>query len=327
MNSQTLFDLFNLQTSEYIRKYVWNTPNNEVGFGIVKSYPKSKQFTPAKKLNGEDDNAILLKAFLYRLVDAQEGKYFVGTSVSKISLYQIEKDIHFQQDFDYNDPKCPTKESVTLSLKGQQPISLEEMDRFELDITTNSFYDLKKKKAVEAKDVINHIYNEHLASYTSIRGRKLKAKVWLNNTLIKITQKTGEPLIKIIPSISGRKIKNDFHNLFYQPFGWETTQGTKENKVGELIEYEDLLRKINPITFSFVTTFIVGLYILYTFLHCDLLHIVGFIKANKDDQVFVVVLVAFCVLFFNYILPNILLYILNSLIRLNRKLSFRKFQL
>lgn len=243
MDSQSFFDLFDLQTSQYIRKYIWGASNDEVGFGIIKPYPKNKYFTPAKKLNSENDSAILLKAFLYKHPETQEGKYLVGTSISKISLYQIDKNIHFQRDFDYTDPDCPTKESVELSLKGQQPVSLEEMDKFELDVATNTFYDLKKKKSVDARDVINHIYNEHIASYSSIRGRKLKAKVWLNGALLKITQNVGEPLIWIIPSISGRKIKNDFHNLFYQPFGWETTQGTKENKVGELIETTIYLEK------------------------------------------------------------------------------------
>ncbi len=57
MNSDKFFSLFELKSGrDYIKNYVWNTQTStDIGFALVRYYPKNKKFIPARKADGTDD--------------------------------------------------------------------------------------------------------------------------------------------------------------------------------------------------------------------------------------------------------------------------------
>lgn len=251
----------------------------------------------------------------------------VGVTISKVSLFKLDRQDHFHYDFDYKDPQSPTKESLEKSEKSPQPINLEENSRFTFNPENNQFFDKKKNKAIKGKDIIDYIYQQHIDTYTSLRGKILRIKMNTSSLLVKVCEAVGKCLIEVIPFLTGRKIENKAYNLLLSPFSFAVDPTKiKDNVEEKTVDYENMLRKINPFTFSIITTLVLALYILHYFC-IDFLGIIRFIKANGDDQVFSVTLVAFVVLFFNYVLPNILLFLLNSLIKMVRKLYSKRFEL
>lgn len=328
MNNKDFFNLFDLREgNDYTKNYIWDETQKETGFSIIKTYPENKYFSPTKSRNGQDDDVMLIKVFTYG--EPKESSLFsVGATVSKVSLFLLDNANPFQHRDDGTSPASPIEENIQKSLKSVQPINLEEMHRFSFDLEKEEFFDKKKKKVVPASFIIEHMYREHIATYSSIRGLKLKTKIKLNNWIIRTVEAVGNLLIKIIPKISGRKIENNAYNIFIKSFAWVNPKGIDDQTgTSNLMEYDNLLRKINPFTFSFVTAFILILYLFYYYFCSDFLNIISFIKANENDQIFSVTIIAFIILFFNYILPNALLFILNLLIKAYQKLSFRRFEL
>jgi hypothetical protein len=323
MTTEQFFNLFELDEKEYIKKYLWSS-DRAIGITILKSYVKSKFFKPAVTNSGSDDTLAMLK--VYVVPNSKSEIWEVGVSATKISLYGLDK---FPSQENPKDPDAPTKESSEKSASYLiQPINLEEQDRFTFNSKDSTFFDKKTKKTVAARFIIDYIYKEHIDTYISVRGYILQGKFLLLRFLMKFIEWLGKFLVAVIPKISGRKINNDAYNLILKPFYWENPTGIKgKTEEVQLQDYDNMLKKINPFTFSFVTGFILIFYILYYNFCSDFLNIISFIKSNKDDQIFSVALITFVVLFFNYIFPNFLLFILNSCVKIYKKLSLKRFEL
>lgn len=327
MDSNKFYNLFDLKTGEFIKNYIWDQNQPEIGFSITKFYPKdSKFFKPAVKQDGSDDSAVLLKVYIRPNDNLDELP--VGLLASKISLYQIDNQDKFLPNYDFSDPNSPTEESLKKSSESFQPINLEEPNRFVFRKSTSTFFDTKKKIIVTGHQMLDHIYNEHCKTIASVRGIWLKLKIKSLNKLIQFLNWIGKVFLVIIPKLSGRKIENKYYNMLLEPFNWANPKGVQDQVNNtDLVSYDDLLKKINPFTFSIVASIILLLYVLYYKFCNDFLGIISFIKYNNDDQVFSVVIITFTVLFFNYMLPNLLLWILNQTIKATRKLSFLRFEL
>ncbi len=326
MNSQEFFNLFGLKDEEYIKNYIWNDTNREIGFSIVKHYPKRKFFKPAVTQNDSIDTVSLIK--VYTFPKSETDSWRVGTSISKASLFQLDKPFNPLLENSFSDPDSPTQESLEQSSKGLQPINLEENDRFLFNAKDKTFFDTKKNIKIQGRFIVDNIYNEHVNTFLSFRGSVLKLRLAINRISLKLLEFIGNFLIAIIPKVAGKKIENKAYNMFIEPFHFVNPAGKDDRISNEgLMPYDDLVKKINPFMFSWMTFFILLIYILYSAFCIDFLHIVSFIKANKDDEVFSITLIVFIMLFFNYILPNFLLWTLNQFIKLSRKWSFKFFKL
>lgn len=323
MTAEEFFKLFGLKKEDYIKEYLWNS-DRATGFTILKTYPKTKFFQPAVTITGADDTLAMVK--VYVTPKENSAIWPVGSTTTKISLYGLDKS-PFQEE--NNDPNAPTKESSEKSSASfLQPINLEEENRYTFNSKEQTFFDIKRKQSITANSLVELVYQDHISTYTSSRGYLLQGKFFLHRLRMKLTEWLGKVFVIIIPTISGRKIDNEAYNLLFRPFPWVKKEGIKDKPVGtELEDYENLIKKINPLTFSFLTGFLLILYWVYYNFCSDFLGIISFIKANKEDQIFSVTLIAFIVLFFNYILPNVLLFMLNVLVKIYAKLSVKRYEL
>ncbi len=323
MTAEEFFKLFGLRKEDYIKEYLWNS-DRATGFTILKTYPKTKFFQPAVTIAGADDTLAMVKVYVTPKENSEI--WPVGSTTTKISLYGLDKS-PFQEE--NNDPNAPTKESSEkCSTSFLQPINLEEENRYTFNSKEQTFFDIKRKQSITANALVELVYQDHISTYMSSRGYLLQGKFFLHRLLMKIIEWLGKVLVIIIPIISGRKIDNEAYNLLFKPFFWGKIEGIKDKRPGtELEDYENLIKKINPLTFSFLTGFLLILYWVYYNFCSDFLGIIAFIKANKEDQIFSVTLIAFIVLFFNYILPNVLLFMLNGLVKIYAKLSVKRYEL
>lgn len=330
MTSQEFYNLFNVNEKEYLKKYIWNDDSQTIGFAIIKNYPKGKSFKPAIKKDGSDDTVAMIKVYTFPKEDSRES-WVVGATVAKVSLYKIDNPMRFPSEEKPEDIDAPIEESLKKSVDSPQPIDLEEPNRFTFNFKSQTFFDKKKNITIAPKFIIDYMYKEHIDTYASTRGYILKFKFNINILLIKFIESFSKFLIKTIQIISGRKVENEAYDFLLKPFYFPPVnpRGVKDqiDSNNKLEEYDNLLKKINPFTFSFITSFILILYILYYKFCINFLGLISFVKANKDDQIFSVSIIAFTILFFNYMLPNILLYTLNSCVHLYKKLSSKRFKL
>lgn len=329
MNSQDFFNLFNLKKGiDYINEpYIWDTTSPNLGFAILKNYPKGKKFIPAKNNLGEDDNIMLIRVFLTGEA-LDKDNVVIGVDIGNVSLYKLNNPNIFGV-YNWEDSKCPTKESIEISKKSTQPIDLTEIrKKFVFNKIDYSFFDKDKNKEIKGQEVIEYIYKQHLETISnSLTNFWFRFRITFFRVMSFVIKWFGELMIKIIPKISGKDIENKYGKLFFEPFQWANPKGIKDIENNNLVEYEGLLKKINPFIFSIITIVMIILYVLSNYFGCNFFKIIDFIQKNKGDQIFSVILVAFVVLFFNYILPNSLLFFLNRLVLAYRKLSFKRIEL
>lgn len=128
MNSREFFNLFNLTERDYLKNYIWdNTVRPDIGFALVRTYPPNKRFIPAKKQDGSDDTVMLLKVFLTVRDKENPNKVSVGVTVSKISLFTLDKRDHFHAI-----KKAPSVDSALnhSNYRNSAPISRQLLTRF-----------------------------------------------------------------------------------------------------------------------------------------------------------------------------------------------------
>ncbi len=138
----------------------------------------------------------------------------------------------------------------------------------------------------------------------------------------------GKMLVRLIPPIAGRNIENNSYNLLLEPFYYSNNPNRikDDNQNDTYIEYDNLIKKINPFLASITASLILILYIL-DYLCINIFGVINFIRHNSGDQVFSVVVVTFVILLMNYIIPNFMLFVLNLNIHILNKLRWMKFKI
>jgi len=110
--------------------------DRKVGFSIRRNYPKDIRYIPPKTKDGKDDTVALIH-IVYTHPTESKGEFDshrvpIMVEIGTHSLYRAN---HF--DYDFNDPDCPTEESLHVSKSTPQPIALNFIGDF--------FMTMKKK--------------------------------------------------------------------------------------------------------------------------------------------------------------------------------------
>src|SRR3989344_8115551 len=151
--------------SEHDKTVLW-TGTEMVGFTVQRPYPVNSWFIPAKTKEDKDDDVVGIWIG-YHPKEIKGGWVRLFVRVSKLSLYLQGN----RWDYNFDDSKSPTEESVKISKKSRQPIELEETTSYQLNLNTGKFFDREKNKEVEPDEIINNIFYLHVETvgYT-IRG-------------------------------------------------------------------------------------------------------------------------------------------------------------
>lgn len=146
--------------------------SSSIGFSLQKPYPANSKFKPPTKKDGTPDTVVLVKV-AYRpnsgTSDANKVPLFVSAGVFGRYISR-----HFDYNFQEND--CPTEESIQESKKTPQPIDLESIDGFHFDHSTNTIQE-RNGKSVDGASVIKEMYNNHVSTIDTFRGRIFRWKI------------------------------------------------------------------------------------------------------------------------------------------------------
>lgn len=285
-----------------------------VGLSVLRNYPKGGKFIPAKNKRGEDDSVALIKiGYLLAQENSEhknDKKLFL--SVSKASRFLLKGNFDFIFDKDNDD--SPTEASLKESKGSLQPIDLEESKRYEFNINTKKIKDLEERKNVTPAHVVDEIYDLHLKTL-SYSASFFRIKMWIQKVTVN----------SIGPITDGLKFLN------FQLFG-RTMRKTDNFALGifDTYSFADLIdsttEKIKifgsdfPITNQTARTFILVILIVFLinyFYDYDVLGFVNLSQKATGNPLFQASLIGSLLIFFDKILPYLVLVIINFLIKFN----------
>lgn len=329
-NSQNLFNKFNIPQDYYIRNWIWQDREDSFGFSLIKEYPTNiRYFKPAITKSGSIDSVVLIKIAVFPRMIEKDNLYVMNLSVDTTSKYRLEKENELQLDFNYEDDNCPTKESLEASANSRQPISLSDKTKYRFNYIDNTFYDCERNISVSGIEIVNYIFQKHLETINNTRGLLLRIKSKVKMLVSTGLFHTAKGLSVAIFPLTGRKIENKYYNMPIVSFYYATNPKEYEDNFGtpnHLLNLDGLL-KITPLAALISSFTIISLFIIGFYFGKNPLNLVSFFKEYKDSEIFSVSLIILVVLFWNRILPFILLRLLNSIISLQQWVDSLKFRI
>lgn len=324
ITSQDFYNLFDIKDADIVKKNVWSS-GPDTGFSILKKYPNKTLFKTVKNNSGEDDSLMLIKVFIMKEV-VKEGRVLVGLTISNVSQYKIENEnIWFEHQYDWDNPLCPTKESMKISKKSIEPINLEETNSYYFDIDKKQFFDIKKpNQPIKGASLIDKIYTLHLETIRRTpKNAYFRIRIKFYRGLASLTEAVGKLLMRMLKSGFSKKLDNKYDSiLFTKKINFEQ-RADSSNEDSIFIKYDELFYIHKPIFFS-LTALLILLYILKEYYCKDILHIIDFFQRNKEDQVFFVSFIIFVMLSVNWLLPKLLLLLLNIMVKIHNWSAFKR---
>ena len=185
----------------------------EAGFSIRRNYPDGIRYKPAKDSDNNPDNvAVIWVVFDKKRIKADEPNLVpIRCRIATMSIYRAQ---HW--DYNFEDPKCPSKDSVEMSNASPQPFSLDFPGDYFYDTEKNIFL-TKEGIKVSGIEILNSIFKEHVDSVHLFRGLKYKLESLRNSA----ENSFFEVFIKLIKFtlrfLFGRTIDEDWkvNSAFY----------------------------------------------------------------------------------------------------------------
>ena len=142
----------------------------EAGFSIRRNYPDGIRYKPARDLDNNPDNvAVIWVVFDKKRIKAGEPNLVpIRCRIATMSIYRAQ---HW--DYNFEDPKCPPKDSVEMSNASPQPFSLDFPSEYFYNAEKNIFL-TKEGVKVSGVEILNSIFKEHVDSIHLFRGLKYK---------------------------------------------------------------------------------------------------------------------------------------------------------
>lgn len=211
-NGQELLDKFHLGGDKDFYDPVILT-DADAGFSIRRNYPEDIRYKPARYSNKNPDNvAVIWVVFDKKRIEPDEPNLVpIRCRIATMSIYRAQ---HW--DYDFEDPECPSKDSVEMSNASPQPFSLDFPSEYFYNTEKNIFL-TKGGVIVSGIDILNSIFREHVDSVHLFRGLKYKFESLKNSA----ENSFFEVFIKLIKStlkyLFGRTIDEDWkvNSAFY----------------------------------------------------------------------------------------------------------------
>lgn len=304
------------------------------GFSIVKDYPETGKFKPAKTSLDKADTAVLIKiGFFHSKIDPKSQEVNLLISASKISRYLLDSD-RFRYDFE--DENSPTEISLELSEKSSQPINLTEDSRFVFNLGTKQIYDNRNKKNIAPSELLKYIHDLHIRT---IANKWLKSRIWLQGffankamvwvllVLWYLLDFLDKKVKRVVKSSRGGGFddipvdKDNFYLFYSKETAYSYEDSGKSSKFS-LLGSEYRISKKPAVLGAFLL--IILFYIDFTLKNKP--HFFEFLRAYNDNQVFLASL--FLVLYFavDDFIPWLVVKILNGLLRLRVWVLDMRFQ-
>jgi len=225
-SAEQLKEVFQLSEDSEYEKF---TPfTKEIGFSVQRPYPESSKFSPPVKRDGTPDSYALIRV-RYGLSEKNANTPHRVPISANIGVFSRYLSNNF--DYDFEDDDCPTEESVLSSKRSTRPLDLSFFDEHFYDHQSDSLID-KAGKKVEGIQILNELYEKHLATADHFKGRVFR---WKMNSVYK-TASLCKPLTDIfkwlLKIICGRTIEaGDISRGFWSEYRPEDLKLLKTERI------------------------------------------------------------------------------------------------
>jgi hypothetical protein len=162
---------FELDTSP---EYTDFTPyEDRTGFSVLRRYPEKSRYKPPTTKEGAPVTFALI-GVRYDPERINANKPNLVPITLRASIYNKYLSKHF--DYDFNEADCPTEESLFASNKTPKPLDLISYDEIFYDHNIDKFVN-KKWTELSGIEIINDLFNQHISTIGSLRGRIFRLKV------------------------------------------------------------------------------------------------------------------------------------------------------
>lgn len=275
---------------------IWKEDSRYAGFSVLRSYKKGLGFVPAMTNSRKEDTKALIKVGI-RIPEDLIRETPVLLSVSKHSKYRSS---HFGINF--TDEDAPTRESLNESENSKQPIDLESRDEFIVHLNDKtSFFKKATNETISSNELVDWVYNLHLQTISSGKGRILKAKINLKNIICNRIIPKLIIWFKISLGVFGKEIENDnvdFAIGLFKPYSFSKHIKTK---YPYSLPFFSTNERVSLFNIFWISISLFVLWYLY------------FAKRNIDG-VFSISLSIILIFVFEFVIPFLILKIINILI-------------
>lgn len=173
--------------------------DRKAGFSVKRDYPTDFRYKPPTTINGTAVTFALIGIVYHHPDDT--GEQIIGTKVPihiSIDLYNNYLSTH--REYDFEDPNCPTEESVRKSNLTPKPASCLVCTDFAYDHRTGTLIN-KRGKIVSGKQVLDEAFFMHCNTIHRIKGlgyRWRKRSRRFNIGLFERFEKTFTSLLKLL---------------------------------------------------------------------------------------------------------------------------------
>lgn len=288
--------------------------DNSIGFSVQRAYPEESKFRPPRNKMDKPDTFALIRVG-YSPEKAPDDKPHMVPIYANISPFSRYLENHY--DYNYSDKTCPTEESIIASKRTPKPIELEFINDYLFDHNLNTFVDSKGNEK-NGNEVLNDIYETHVATVDKMKGKILKLKLKYKSGTISIFN-LSERLAKLLLSIlCGRTIepKDRSRGILGSEYHKEDLKLLKTERI-DVFGYRASKNVI--VTFCLLLMFL--FFIFYTFGYSpQWLMIIG------NNSLLTFAFAVICISLLDIVLPKILFAILNFSIRNRFIMVFKRFK-
>ena len=309
-NAEEFKKFFDLK-DEYERFTILN--DVPVGFSVQRKYPiENFRYYPPKNRDGTDDTVALFHV-IYKKPKSNDNliisKVPIILRVSTFSRYRNE---HF--DYDFDDDNCPTKESIEKSNNTPQPIDIENENTYYFDHNLNRIVD-GTNSVFSGKKLLDEIYNKHINTVHLVKGLKIRTKIKTKSKFIYLLKVFINILTWILKKGFGRTLdeKNNL-NLYLHGYKKEDFKKLTTDSF-EIFNY-----KASRGIIIIFCGIVILLYLARYFFNLKF----NYLTKVSSNQFVLLVHSIFFLYLLDVIIPNIIFFLLNRVIKYRTRLLFKK---
>jgi hypothetical protein len=201
-----------------------------VGFSIQRRYPDNCGFKSAFDKEQKPDTYQLVHV-VYSPIEStgDTPKVPLHIDVNRHSRYLAR---HF--DYDYNDPECPTPESVRDSRASLQPLNISSHDEYFYDHERKCFTD-SQNECLSGADVLDRLLDIHLSTTKAVSGLLLRWKIATHARSVSWFDLVAKIVKEILGRAFGRTVvEPDTYSAMLQGYGRESLRLVTEDSMSIL---------------------------------------------------------------------------------------------
>lgn len=289
--------------------------DRKVGFSIKRKYPDNIRYKSAIYENGEHDNVATLWVTYTHPEESRKNssinKVPIGVRVANMSLYRSK---HF--DYDYDDQASPTEDSVKKSLSTPKPIELEYPNEYFYDHEHSSFID-NKGTEITGLEILNKVFNDHCDTVHWFKGLRIRLKL--------LAQSRSQGLISALVTFLSFILKKGFGRTLEESDSISALfHGYKIDNFKKLSE--DSLnvfgyKAAKSVIVLFSAVIIVSAYFIYSSGATG-----GYLGFVGKSNFLSVIHALFILWSLDVVVPNIIFWLINGLIKARTFIAFMKFK-